>query len=53
MKNYERVIWGILLTAIVFQISVFIGEKIQLNNNFIPQSFVADTLMLILAIGLI
>ena len=53
MKNYERVIWGILLTAIVFIISVFIGEKIQLNNNFIPQSFVADTLMLILAIGLI
>ena len=36
MKNSERVIWGILLTAIVFLISAFLGGKIQIDNEFIP-----------------
>ena len=53
MKNSERVIWGILLTAIVFLISAFLGGKIQIDNEFIPESFGGDTLRLLFSIALI
>lgn len=53
MKNSERVIWGILLTVIVFLISAFLGGKIQINNEFIPESFGGDTLRLLFSIALI
>jgi membrane protease YdiL (CAAX protease family) len=53
MKNSERVIWGILLTIIVFLISTFAGKNFSLNNEFIPDTFITNTLMLILSIGLI
>ena len=53
MKNSERLFWGILLTAIVFLVSVFIGGKLQINIEFIPKSFWGYTLMLILSIALI
>ncbi len=52
-KNSERVIWGILLTIIVFIISTFAGKNFSLNNEFIPDTFITNTLMLILSIGLI
>jgi membrane protease YdiL (CAAX protease family) len=53
MKKSERVIWGILLTIIVFLISTFAGKNFSLNNEFIPDTFITNTLMLILSIGLI
>lgn len=53
MKNSERLIWGILLTAIVFLISSFVSRKLQINIEFIPKSFWGDTLILILSIALI
>ncbi|HPX76907.1 MAG TPA: hypothetical protein PLW77_10015, partial [Bacteroidales bacterium] len=53
MKNSERVIWGILLTTIVFLLSAFLGGKIQINNKFIPESFGSDTLILLFSIALI
>ena len=53
MKNNERVIWGLLLTTIVFLISTFAGKNFSLNNEFIPDTFITNMLMLILSIGLI
>ncbi len=53
MKNNERVIWGLLLTIIVFLISAFAGKNFSLNNEFIPDTFITNMLMLILSIGLI
>ncbi|NLL29206.1 MAG: CPBP family intramembrane metalloprotease [Bacteroidales bacterium] len=53
MKNIDRFFWGILLTAIVFLASVFIGGELQINIEFIPKSFWGYTLMLILSIALI
>ncbi len=53
MKNNERLIWGILLTAIVFLVSSFVSRKLQINVEFIPKSFWGDTLILILSIALI
>lgn len=53
MKNSERIIWGLLLTAIVFLISTFAGKNFSLNSEFIPDSFITNTVMLILSIGLI
>jgi len=53
MKNNERVIWGLLLTTIVFLISTLAGKNFSLNNEFIPDTFITNMLMLILSIGLI
>ena len=53
MKNNEWVIWGLLLTTIVFLISTFAGKNFSLNNEFIPDTFITNMLMLILSIGLI
>jgi len=51
MKNSERVIYGLLLTIIVFLLVSFVGEKIKLSFQLV--SFVTDSAMLILAIVLI
>mgnify|MGYP001022206358 CR=1 FL=1 len=53
MKNEKRVIWGLLLTTTVFLISAFAGKNFSLNIEFIPDTFITNTLMLILSIGLI
>jgi len=53
MRNSERLIWGILLTTIVFLISTFVGARLNLNIAFFNASFGTDMLMLILSIGLI
>ncbi|MDD3739081.1 MAG: CPBP family intramembrane metalloprotease [Lentimicrobiaceae bacterium] len=53
MKNSERLIWGILLTAIVFLLSSFVSRKLQINIEFFPQSFWGLTFILILSIALI
>jgi uncharacterized protein len=53
MKNNERIIYGLILTIIIFAISTFSGSKLHLNIDFIPNSFVTHSLMLILSIVLI
>lgn len=53
MKNNERLLYGIIITIVVFAISTFVGSKVHLNIEFIPYSFVTHSLMLILSIGLI
>lgn len=49
----KTLIWGILLTTIVFLISTFVGARLNLNIAFFNASFGTDMLMLILSIGLI
>ena len=53
MKNSERVIYGLLLTIIVFLLAGFAGRVINLNLQPVPSSFVSDSVMLILSIVLI
>ena len=53
MKNSERIIYGLLLTAVAFLAANLSGRLIKLNINFLPDSFVSDTAMLLFAILLI
>ncbi len=53
MKNSERLIWGLLLTIIVFLLANFSPGVIKLNVDFLPASFVTHSVMLILSIVLI
>ncbi|MDW5299430.1 MAG: CPBP family intramembrane glutamic endopeptidase [Sedimentibacter sp.] len=53
MKNNERIIYGIIITIVVFVIATFAGSKLHLNIDFFPYSFVTHSLMLILSIVLI
>jgi fumarate reductase subunit D len=53
MKISKRMIYGILLTAIVFLLATLAGRNINLNINFLPYSFVTHTTLLILSITLI
>lgn len=53
MKNNERIIYGLLITMLVFAIATFIGKNIDLNSSFLPKSFVTHTLMLLLSIIMI
>lgn len=53
MKNSERLIWGLLLTIIVFLLATFSPGIIKLNVDFLPSSFVTHSVMLILSIVLI
>jgi len=53
MKISKRMIYGILLTAIVFLLATLAGRNINLNINFLPYSFVTHTTLLILSIALI
>jgi membrane protease YdiL (CAAX protease family) len=53
MKNSERIIYGTLLTIIVFILATLASRIIKLNIDFLPYSFVTHTTMLILSIALI
>ncbi len=53
MKNNKRIIYGILLTIVVFAISTVLGRTLNLNIGFIPFSFITHSLMLILSVSLI
>lgn len=50
MKNSERIIYGLAITAAIFFIAVFSTNWIRLPQGFIPGSFVTHTLMLLLSI---
>lgn len=53
MKNGERIVYGILLTTIAFVLATLAGGNIKLNVDFLPDSFVTHSVILILSIGLI
>ncbi len=53
MKNNERIIYGILITIVIFILSIFLGGKLHLNIEFIPFSFITHSSMLIFSISLI
>lgn len=53
MENSKRIIYGLLITIIVFVIATYTGSKLHLEIEFIPYSFMTHTLMLILSVGLI
>jgi len=53
MKNKQRIIYGLIITIIIYAIAVFIGGKLHLDNNFFPNSFITHTLMLLLSIAAI
>ncbi len=50
MKNNERIIYGLIITIIVFAIATFTGSKLHLGIDFFPNSFVTHSLMLILSV---
>ena len=53
MKNGERLVYGILLPTIAFVLAPLAGGNIKLNVDFLPDSFVTHSVILILSIGLI
>ena len=50
MKNKERIIYGLLITIIVFAIATFTGSKLHLDIDFFPNSILTHSLMLLLSI---
>ena len=50
MKNNERIIYGLIITIAVFSIATFTGRELNLNIDFLPNSFVTHSIMLILSI---
>lgn len=50
MKNKERIIYGLLLTAIIFSTATIISQNIHLGIDFIPNFFVTLTIELLLSI---
>jgi membrane protease YdiL (CAAX protease family) len=53
MNNTARLIYGLLITIVVFTISNLAGSKLQMDIDFIPSSFSIHSVMLILSIALI
>ncbi len=50
MKNNERIIYGLIITIIIFVLSIYTGNKIHLDIEFLPNSFMPYSLMLLLSI---
>jgi membrane protease YdiL (CAAX protease family) len=53
MKNSERIIYGLLFTAVAFLTANYVGRLVKLNISFLPSSFMTHAAMLLLAIVLI
>jgi membrane protease YdiL (CAAX protease family) len=49
----ERIIYGLIITIVVFVIATFTGSKLHMDIDFIPYSFITHTLMLLLSIVMI
>ena len=50
MKNKERIIYGLLITLMIFVTAKIISSKVPLNSDLIPDSFISLTVMLLLSI---
>lgn len=53
MKNNERVLYGLIITIVIFVVSTLTGSEIDLNMDFVPGSFLIHSLMLLLSIFVI
>ena len=49
MNNRKTVVFGLIITAMIFLFSVFIGMKIHINSEFIPGSFMQHLTMILLS----
>ncbi len=50
MKNTERIIYGLIITAVIFMTANFFGSKLNLNIDFIANTFSTHTIMLLLSV---
>lgn len=50
MKNNERIIYGLVITIIIFLTANILGSQIHLDSRFIPHSFVAHSILLLLSV---
>lgn len=50
MKNSERIVYGLVLTTVIFLIATFVSVKLHLDINFFPNFFVSLTIELLLSI---
>jgi uncharacterized protein len=50
MKNNERIIYGFIITIVIFLTATFLGSKIHLNSTLISDSFVTHSIMLLLSV---
>ena len=50
MKNKERIIYGFIITIIIYTLAQIIGFNFKLNNDFIPDAFITQTIFLILSV---
>lgn len=50
MKTNKRIVYGLLLTAVIFVIANILGKKIDIGIEFIPYSFATHTIILLLAV---
>lgn len=53
MKNKERILYGLIITIAIFTVSIFTGRKLDLNIDFIPNSFLTHSSILLLSIFVI
>jgi len=50
MTNIERIVYGLVITTVIFLTAIIIGAKLHLGIDFFPSSFVTHTIMLSLSI---
>lgn len=46
----KQILSGLIITVVIFTISTFIGGKVNLNMDFIPNSFLTHSTMLLISI---
>ncbi|NOQ27322.1 MAG: CPBP family intramembrane metalloprotease [Bacteroidales bacterium] len=50
MKNKERIIYGFIITIVIYAIAQFVSFNFNLNSDFIPQAFLTHTSFLLLSV---
>ena len=50
MKTSKRIVFGLLITVVIFVLANFLGKKIDLGIDFLSYTFATHTIMLILSI---
>jgi len=50
MKNKERIIYGFIITIVIYAIAQIVSVNFKLNNDFIPDAFITLTIFLILSV---
>lgn len=50
MKKNEKITYGIIITIIIYLIAIYLSKTINLNIEFIPNSFLLHSIMLFLSI---